>query len=202
MNFTVGTRVRVLHDRARSAQVLAGDLGTVIGTNPEYCDVKMDVSRHDGVTTWGFCDGDLEAFDGVEPEAETLESFRLSFLTGAVARGEANGETHSAQVKDALDDLARLEFLEPSTTLEGFQKRIVRLAMEAKGKHSWCGEPEAFLTEIGLKHLLPVRRYVKVITEVLVSGEGDWSDSRFAEQATVMAAAQTNAYSFWTVNSE
>lgn len=128
----------------------------------------------------------------------TLESFRLSFLTGAVARGVANGETHSAQVTEALDNLARVEFLEPSKTLEDFQKRIVSLAMDAKGKHKWCGEPEKYLTEIGLKHLLPVRKSIKVITEVQVSGDPSWDQYRFNDEATKIAAATTTAHSFWT----
>ena len=133
----------------------------------------------------------LSDLEPVEDEAptETLAAWKVSFLEGAIARGEANGRTHAEQVKVALDYLARLEYLDPSTTLEDFQKRVVALAMDKKVEHDWCGEPEAFLEEIGLGHMLPKYKYVDVTyrVRVLDTGQRSYAAQREASDALGIA---------------
>lgn len=209
----VGVRVRIKTDEAYGATVNAGDEGAIVYVSERYPEefyVLMDNYRGSQPREWNASNGgdwvfrieDVDLLDATsvapEPEAETLESFRIKFLEGAVARGIANGERHSAQVTEALDNFARLEFLEPSTTLEAFQARVVALAMESKGRYSWCGEPEAYLTSIGLGHLLPRRMVVEVITEVVVMATPGMSDRDIRTAARAQAATLDDGGSFWT----
>lgn len=133
--------------------------------------------------------------DGGTPAVTTtLEGFKVFFLEGALERGRLNGYNHEQQVKDALAVLAGLEYLEPSKTLEDFQKRVVTLAMEKKGEYSWCGEPEAYLEEIGLGHLLPQRKTLTVIMEVDVSAPAGTGVHEWRRLAREAAARQVNEY--------
>lgn len=202
----VGGRVKIRTAEANGASVSAGDLGTIVEVEdassygaPAFY-VKMDIEqgtracyRDKSGADYIFHAEHVEFLPAGEAPAEvTLDSFRLSFLTGAVARGERNGGRHPQQVKEALDEFARAEFLDPSKTLEQFQKRVVDHAMSAKGRYSWCGEPEAYLTEIGLAHLLPVKRTVRVTIDVEVTGEDTWRPSQWRIAARTAAAAQTD----------
>jgi hypothetical protein len=152
--------------------------------------ITIKVNRHGYDETYYAPASDVEK----APEVETLSEFKIRFLNGAIARGEANGATHAEQVREALDRLAGLEYLDPSLTLEDFQKRVVALAMEKKKAHSWCGEPEAYLTEIGLAHLLPVVKRLTVTIEVPVSGDANWSRRQWREAARKAAAENLAQY--------
>jgi hypothetical protein len=66
--------------------------------------------------------------------------------------------------------------------------------MEKKKAHSWCGEPEAYLTEIGLAHLLPVVKRLTVTIEVPVSGDANWSRRQWREAARKAAAENLAQY--------
>ena len=177
--FAVGARVRVVARNANGARVAIGDEGIITDANSDgewY--VKMDAVRGSGALYRDHHDADwtLRAEQDIEVIAtpvvevtETLDAFRLRFLTAAVERGRLNGGKHPAQVTLALDNLARVEFLSPSLTLADFQQRVVDLAMAAKAQHMWCGEPEEMLTDLGLGHLIPRRVTVTVTARVFVT---------------------------------
>ena len=189
--FAIGARVRVVARNANGARVAIGDRGTITAANADgewY--VKMDgyvrggglYSDHGGAD-WTFrAEQDIEVTAApvvvAAPEVtETLDAFRLRFLTAAVERGRLNGGDHPAQVTAALDNLARVEFLSPSLTLADFQQRVVDLAMNAKIEYTWCGEPEAMLTDLGLGHLIPRRVTVTVTSRVFVTVPAGASDA-------------------------
>jgi hypothetical protein len=200
INSPVGTRFIVTATDLDYHGFAAGTVVTVVEMSSSLRSDRdrynPDCIRVSGTAEWGT--DTIEQWvnahhvSAAPAEAETLESFKVSFLTGAIARGVANGATHAQQVEKALERLAGLEYLDPSKTLEDFQKRVVALAMEKKAEHSWCGEPEAYLTEIGLGHLLPVRKYLTVTLEVEVSGEATWSRRQWREAASEAAKTSLN----------
>ncbi len=170
----------------------------VIGAVTDY-DGRITVRKTSSRSGWTYyvLPTDLSGVS-TPAEPETLASFKIKFLEGAIARAASNGGRHPEQVKVALDHLAGLEYLEPSADLESFQKRVVALAMSKKAEHNWCGEPEAYLTEIGLAHLLPRRMVVEVITEVVVMATPGMSDRDIRTAARAQAATLDDGGSFWT----
>lgn len=215
----VGERIRVTEKDAYGADVEAGDEGVITHVNepghydPDEFYVLMDTYRGSGSALhhgghWVFRDEHV-TFLGTAPatstEPVTLQSYRLDFLKRAHARGVANGTVHQAQVEKALDRLAGLEYLDPSATLEAFQQRVVDLAMSAKGEHRWCGEPEAFLTEFGLEHLLPVRKTINVIVTVEVTGDANTTPGEWQERAAALVPHANGSYAprrDYTINND
>lgn len=210
-SFSVGDKVTIVADtftRDRHYQSI-GTEATVTALEastyePNDSRITVSVESTYGPQRYFVALADIVLADSVPAEPETLEAFKIRFLEGAIARGEANGATHSAQVTVALNTLAGLEFLEPSKTLEDFQRRVVDLAMAKKAEHSWCGEPEAYLTDIGLAHLLPVVKTVTMVVSVSVglpAGSGHDDYERAArEQAQRLITEDT--YNLWAPSRE
>lgn len=184
--FEVGARVSINRDGADGASVNKGDEGTIVRhSGGVEWRVKMDnpVSgrRETGSGGhWYFVETSMTL---LSPAPVTLDEYRVTFMTAALARAADNSPAHVEQVTAALDNLARVEFIDPSKTVEDFQKRVVALGMEAKGKHGWCDEPEKFFKTLGLGHLLPVTKQVKMEVYVLVTAPAGSSDADLRRQA-------------------
>lgn len=184
-----GDRVVIRGDRnaTGSTYVTDGDTGTVSRRGRGGTTV-VDLDNGGNQTVFTRC---LEVL--AEPEkVETLAEYKIKFLNMALARGRDNGVIHQGQVETALSRLAGFEYLDPSQTVEDFQKRVAALAMEAKGKHNWCDEPEKFLTEIGLGHLIQKKEKVRVTVEVEVDRVSN--GSRRLADANVRAGARGLVY--------
>lgn len=155
-------------------------------------------AKNDAGTEWWISASDVEIIStapaAAVSDSEALQAYRLDFLVRAHARGAYNGLTHQGQVERALDRLAGMEYLDPSPTLEAFQQRIVTLAMDKKAEHRWCGEPEAFLTEFGLAHLLPVRKSITVLVTVEVTGDANTTTREWQDRAAALVPHENGSY--------
>lgn len=185
---TVGTRVRVEGSVEHIGnEVPSGSTGEVVTIDPggytnRTASVRLD---SDGRRRSVY----LRSLVPTSTEPETLVQYRNRFMLAAVDRGARNGGRHVQEVKSTLDDLARMEFIDPTETVEDFQKRIIALAFESKGKYRWCEEPEVFLAEFGLTHLMPmpVKKSITLTVQVEVTGESTFTRQqwRYAARAAV-----------------
>jgi hypothetical protein len=189
-DLAVGTRVRVVSNTGSPTHYFPiGTEGVVEESGLSSVCVRGDALTTNGVRTNFVNFADLALVE-TETAAETLDAFRLRFLVAAVARGERNGAMHAGQVKEALDEFARTEFLSPSKDLATFQRRVVDAAMSAKGKYGWCPEPENFLRDLGLGHLVKVKHPVSVTFTIDVEGEQTMTANAIREAAREQVRAQ------------
>lgn len=182
-----------------------GSLITLVSeTEPDYWLAGAGVAPVTGEEEWGSSTGrrfrnisisEFEVIGSAPAKEQTLQEYKVEFMVKADQRGRTNGPVYHAQVVEALDALARAEYMEPTTTKEAFQARIVSIAMDAKVKHGWCEEPEKFLRENGLEHLLSVTKSVTMTVDILVTLPPGASDRDFRIAAGRLVAGIPNAVS-------